>query len=174
MIRLHIAFSIACLLLSTACNGEVPPGAAGAPAIATAPECAMRGDAPSPYVNRGLERVPLEIETGERVHRFTVEVAASEQQQALGLMCREQLGPDEGMIFPFPTARPASFWMRNTLIPLDIIFIRADGTIAGIARGEPLSLANVTSGGEPVSAVLEIPAGRAAALGIGPGARVTW
>ena len=77
------------------------------------------------------------------------------------------------MIFPFPQPRMASFWMRNTLIPLDMIFIRADGTIARIAaKTVPHSLEPVSSG-EPVAAVLEIAGGRAAELGIGEGDRVS-
>ena len=89
-------------------------------------------------------------------------------------MNRSSLAPDRGMIFPFPAPKVASFWMKNTLIPLDIIFVRTDGTIANIAENTvPLDLNPVTSV-EPVGAVLEIPGGRAAELGIGPGAKVEW
>ena len=78
------------------------------------------------------------------------------------------------MIFPFDPPREASFWMRNTMIPLDMIFIRTDGTIANIAREtEPYSLDGQPSEG-PVAAVLEIAGGRAAELGIEPGDRVSW
>lgn len=123
----------------------------------------------------GLEQIPLTIQTASRAHRFIVEVARTPEQQARGLMHRQSLAPDRGMLFPYDPARPASFWMKNTLIPLDIIFIRPDGTIANIAaQTVPLSLEPVTSVGEPVSAVLEIPGGRAADLGIEPGDRVSW
>ena len=89
-------------------------------------------------------------------------------------MHRESLAPNRGMIFPYDPPQPASFWMKNTLIPLDIIFIRADGSIARIAANTvPLSLELVPAG-EPVSAVLEIPGGRAAELGIKPGDTVDW
>jgi len=89
-------------------------------------------------------------------------------------MYRTALAPDAGMIFPFDPPRPASFWMRNTYIPLDMLFIRADGTIAVIAANTtPLSLAPVESG-EPVAAVLEIAGGQSAALGIHEGDRVSW
>ena len=89
-------------------------------------------------------------------------------------MYRESLAPDRGMIFPHDQPRPASFWMKNTLIPLDIIFVRADGTIARIAaNATPLSLTPIPSF-EPVSAVLEIAGGRAAELGIEAGDRVEW
>jgi uncharacterized protein len=135
-----------------------------APAAAEAPRTA-----PS-----GLDLVPLEIRSRNATHHFTVEVARSPDQQSQGLMYRNALGSDEGMIFPFQFPRPASFWMRNTLIPLDMIFIRADGTIARVAANTtPLSEDSVTSG-EPVAAVLEIKGGRSAELGIAEGDRVTW
>jgi uncharacterized membrane protein (UPF0127 family) len=140
--------------------------------IANVPEPAR---APARTAPSGLERVPLEIHSGEQVHAFTVEVARTPDQQARGLMFRETLGPDEGMIFPFQPPRPASFWMRNTLIPLDMLFVRADGTIARIAANTvPMSDESVTSGGEPVAAVLELRGGRAAELGISEGDRVSW
>lgn len=117
--------------------------------------------------------MPLTISSGGATHQFTVEVARTEEEQAYGLMNRNELAPDRGMIFPFAQVRQASFWMKDTLIPLDIIFIRADGTIANIENAVPLSLEPVTSMG-PVAAVLEIPGGRSAALGIKPGHKVTW
>ncbi|MDQ3143562.1 MAG: DUF192 domain-containing protein [Pseudomonadota bacterium] len=123
----------------------------------------------------GLEQVPLTITTGNgKMHRFTVEVARTPEQQAQGLMNRQSLAPDRGMIFPYDEPVMTSFWMKNTLIPLDMIFIRADGTIARIeANTVPLSLESAASG-EPVGAVLELAGGRSAELGIGPGARVEW
>ena len=123
----------------------------------------------------GLEQVPLTITTtAGKKHRFTVEVARTEAQQAQGLMNRESLAPDRGMIFPYDPPVMASFWMKNTLIPLDMIFIRADGTIARIAAmTRPYSLDPVESG-EPVAAVLEMAGGRAGELGLGPGDRVRW
>jgi uncharacterized membrane protein (UPF0127 family) len=122
----------------------------------------------------GLPLVPLEIRSGTKVHRFTVEVAATQDEQAYGLMNRTALGPNEGMIFPMNPPRPASFWMKNTLIPLDMLFVRRDGSIARIAAmTTPHSLEPVAVG-EPVAAVLEIAGGRAAQLGIGTDARVSW
>ncbi len=111
---------------------------------------------------------------GGRVHRFTVEVARTDEQQQQGLMNRQSLAPDRGMLFPYAAPREASFWMKNTLIPLDMIFIRADGTIARIEENTvPLSLEPVASL-EPVGAVLELAGGRSAELGIKPGDKVTW
>ena len=123
----------------------------------------------------GLEQVPLTVTTTSgKTHRFTVEIARTEAEQAQGLMNRETLAADRGMVFPYDPPRPASFWMKNTLIPLDIIFIRADGTVARIeANTVPLSLDPVVSG-EPVGTVLELAGGRAAELGITPGAKVAW
>ena len=122
----------------------------------------------------GLDQVPLTIASNGRTHRFTVEVARTSEEQAMGLMYRTALAPDRGMIFPFDPPRPASFWMRNTLIPLDMIFVRADGSIANIAANTvPYSEEPVPSDG-PVAAVLEIAGGRAAELGIKPGDKVKW
>ncbi len=123
--------------------------------------------------NRG-ELVSLEIRSAERSHRFRVELAETPAQQTRGLMHRTSLPRNGGMLFPFPFPRVATFWMKNTLIPLDLIFIRADGRIAGIAaNARPHSL-EIISSGEPVAAVLEIAGGRAARLGIRPGDNVSW
>jgi uncharacterized membrane protein (UPF0127 family) len=122
----------------------------------------------------GLEQVPLTITSAGREHRFTVEVARTAEEQAMGLMYRNTLAPDRGMIFPFDPPREASFWMRNTLIPLDMIFVRADGTIANIeANTVPYSEEPMRSAGR-VAAVLEIAGGRSAELGIKPGDAVNW
>jgi uncharacterized membrane protein (UPF0127 family) len=117
--------------------------------------------------------VPLTIRSASGEHRFVAEVAATPEQQERGLMFRRELGPDRGMIFPYDPPQVVGFWMKNTLIPLDMVFIRADGTIARIATATPLSLDTVGSG-EPVVAVLEIRGGRAAELGIRAGDRVDW
>ncbi len=119
--------------------------------------------------------MPLTITRADGAkHRFTVEVARSPEQQSQGLMNRQSLAPDRGMIFPYDPPVAASFWMKNTLIPLDMIFVRADGTIARIEENTaPLSLDPI-SAGEPVAAVLELAGGRSAALGIVAGARVDW
>lgn len=114
------------------------------------------------------------IDIGSARHRFNVEVARTPDQQAQGLMNRTSLPADGGMLFPFATPKFASFWMKNTFIPLDMIFIRADGGIDRIAENTiPESLEPVVSGGE-VAAVLELAGGTAARLGIDESARVRW
>ncbi|URD60639.1 DUF192 domain-containing protein [Sphingomonas sp. KRR8] len=127
------------------------------------------GKAPS-----GLEQKILTIRTASgQLHKFTVEVARSEEEQQQGLMNRQSLAPDRGMIFPYETPQPVSYWMKNTFIPLDMLFVRADGTIAKIDTAVPLNLEPVPSL-EPVTLVVEIPGGRAAELGIKVGDRVSW
>jgi len=152
---------IAALLLAllAACRTEPASNASQPAAPRTAPS--------------GLDLVQLTVASGARSHVFTVEMARTAAQQERGLMFRRALGPDEGMLFPYDPPRPASFWMRNTLIPLDLIFIRPDGTIARIATGIPRSEAQIAVD-EPVTAVLEIPGGRAAELGIAAGDRISW
>ena len=122
----------------------------------------------------GLDQIPLTIRSGARTHRFIVEVVRTPEEQATGMMHRQSLAPDRGMLFPYDPPHNASFWMKNTLIPLDMLFIRADGSIARIeANAVPLSLEQVVAG-EPVAAVLELAGGRAAELGIAPGDKVEW
>ncbi len=122
----------------------------------------------------GLDIVSLSIASGGRSHRFRVEVAHTPEQQSRGMMYRDRLAPDRGMIFDFAEPRPASFWMKNTPNSLDLIFIASDGRIESIAADAvPFSLDHLTSIGT-VAAVLEIAGGRAAELGLAPGDRVSW
>jgi uncharacterized membrane protein (UPF0127 family) len=117
--------------------------------------------------------VPLTIRSASGVHRFTVQIAATPEQQEHGLMFTRSLAPDQGMIFPYDPPQNVAFWMKNTLIPLDMIFIRADGTIARIVTAKALDETPIPAG-EPVAAVLEIRGGRAAELGIRVGDKVEW
>ncbi len=116
---------------------------------------------------------PLTIVTaGGQRHAFQVEVARNDQDRAQGLMYRRSMAPDRGMLFDFAKVEPVSMWMQNTYLSLDMLFIRADGTIARIAANtEPLSTRTIASG-EPVLAVLELNAGTASRLGIKAGDRV--
>lgn len=123
----------------------------------------------------GQSGLPIEnitIDTKSGPHGFTVEVAADDESREKGLMYRTAMAPDAGMLFDFHTAQLVSFWMENTVLPLDMLFVRADGTIARIkANATPYSRENIPSG-EPVQLVIELNGGRAAALGITEGARV--
>ena len=111
----------------------------------------------------------IHSKTGD--HPFVLEMAGTPEQQERGLMFRRSLAPNEGMVFPYSPPQPVAFWMRNTLIPLDMIFVRQDGTIARIATAKPLDETPVPAG-EPVSMVIEIRGGRAAELGIAEGDKV--
>ncbi|MBR9970972.1 DUF192 domain-containing protein [Magnetospirillum sulfuroxidans] len=105
-------------------------------------------------------------------HGFTVEVATSADQLAQGLMYRTKMAADAGMLFDFGAPRAISMWMKNTLIPLDMVFITADGVIAGIAeRTVPHSTATIASPG-PIKAVLELNGGTASRLKLKAGDRV--
>ena len=142
-------------------TGGASTGPAGAAAKTVHPES-------------GLTVIPLTVTSANGDHRFKVEVAASMMEQARGLMFRTRLGPDEGMIFPMDPPRGASFWMKNTVISLDLIFIAPDGRISNIAANAvPYDLTSLESTGL-VKGVLEIPGGRAKALGIAPGDKVEW
>ena len=126
-----------------------------------------------PRAQTGLREVPLTIRSKNGVHRFTVEVAATEQQQETGMMFRTSVAGDRGMSFPYDPPQEVAFWMKNTLIPLDIVYIRADGTIARIVHAQAMDLTPLPSG-EPIAVVLEIGGGRAAELGIKEGDKVSW
>jgi uncharacterized membrane protein (UPF0127 family) len=115
---------------------------------------------------------PLEIVTKHGVQVFSVEVAATEQEKETGLMYRKELADGKGMLFDFSPEQEVSMWMKNTYIPLDMIFIRADGRILRIAENtEPLSTRIIPSRGL-AKGVLEVIAGTAKKYGIEPGDRV--
>lgn len=151
------------LTVLTACQGGTAP----------TPGTSQAAEAVHPV--SGLAVVPLTIVDREgRSHAFRVELAQSRFEQARGLMQRTVLGPDEGMLFPFDPPREASFWMRNTLIPLDLVFIGPDGRILNIAANAvPYDETPLMSEGT-AKAVLELNGGRAAQLGIVPGDKVEW
>ena len=114
----------------------------------------------------------LEIASKSGVHTFAVELANTDETRARGLMHRKELPEGRGMLFDFRRDQEVTMWMQNTLIPLDMIFIRADGRIARIAENtEPLSTRLISSGGA-VRAVLEVIGGTARKVGIAPGDRV--
>lgn len=157
MIALGIAAGLA------ACSPQ--PSAEATPAAETAPDVHPVSD---------LTVIPLTVTSGETVHSFRVELADSAEAQAQGLMFRTELGDDEGMIFPSDPPDVRSFWMKNTPLPLDIIFIGTDGRILNIyPMTTPYSLDSLYSAGL-TSGVLELRGGRAEELGIKKGDLVEW
>lgn len=122
--------------------------------------------------NGKLPVITVVIDAEHGPAKFQAEVAADPASQEKGLMFRKSMAPDAGMLFDFHTPDFQTFWMKNTIVPLDMIFIRADGTISSIApNAVPYSETPIPSY-EPVRAVLEINGGRAAQLGILPGDHV--
>ena len=122
--------------------------------------------------SQAADRNILEIASKTGVHVFSVEIADNDAERAKGLMFRKELPEGQGMLFDFHTDQEVAFWMENTFIPLDMIFIRGNGTILRIAENTtPMSTKQVPSGG-PVRAVLEVIAGTARKMGIAPGDRV--
>jgi uncharacterized membrane protein (UPF0127 family) len=120
---------------------------------------------------QAIEALTILSQGGQR-QSFQVEVARNDADRAQGLMFRRSMPPERGMLFDFGRVQPVSMWMQNTYLPLDMLFIRPDGTIARIAANtEPLSTRTIASG-EPVLAVLELNAGTASRLGIKVGDRV--
>lgn len=120
---------------------------------------------------QAFETLSITMPGGQR-QTFKVEVARNDADRAQGLMFRRSMPADQGMLFDFGRVEPVAMWMQNTYLPLDMLFIRADGTIARIAANtEPLSTRTISSG-EPVLSVLELNAGTAARLGIKAGDRV--
>jgi uncharacterized membrane protein (UPF0127 family) len=121
-----------------------------------------------------LAMVPLTLVTATGKHRYKVEVAATPDQQEAGLMFRRKMAAGHGMIFPFDPARSASFWMENTILPLDLIFIAPDRRVLRVAaNAKPYSRDFIDSGGV-VTAVLELNAGEAARIGLRPGDKVDY
>jgi len=119
-------------------------------------------------------RATLEIKSGNARHQFNIWLAQTPEQQMQGLMYVSDLPTDEGMLFVQSKPREMGMWMKNTFIPLDMLFIDAKGRVMKIAaNAEPHSLATISSGG-PVSAVLELKGGEAARRGIRVGDRVSW
>ncbi len=161
--RLAWSAAAACALSLAACTTQV------------AREPARDAEtAPERHPVSGLAVIPLTVSGDGQRHVFRVEVADTGESQARGLMFRTELGPDEGMIFPYEGTTAQSFWMKNTPLPLDIAFIGLDHRISNIAAmATPYSLEPIYSVG-PVLGVLELRGGRTAELGIEPGDVVEW
>ena len=125
-----------------------------------------------PALALASERSPLDIFTESGTHRFDVELALTGEQRSVGLMHRESMDETAGMLFRFDRPQRAMMWMKNTLLPLDMIFICADGTVADLHRNaQPHSEAIIQSS-EPILFVLELNAGVADKIELTPGNRI--
>ncbi|MEN3976656.1 DUF192 domain-containing protein [Emcibacter sp. SYSU 3D8] len=135
---------------------------------------AFQPDPPEMGTAQTLPLAPLTVETRKGRVALQVQVADTDTTRQTGLMYRTSMPEREGMLFIFPHVHPVAFWMKNTILPLDIIFVDAAGRIMNIAAGTtPFSLRPITSDG-PTKAVLELNAGASARLGIGVGDRVVF
>lgn len=159
----RFAWCLAVLLTAAGCSPQA--GTAQSPAAVAA--------AADRHPESGLAIIPLTVKSAGATHTFRVENAVSPEERSMGLQFRKALGPFEGMLFSYdhPLANYC-FHMRNVPIPLDIVFIGADGRITSIDEREPLS--DICRADHTASAVLEIYGGRARELGIAPGDRVEW
>ncbi len=132
------------------------------------------GAQPAAAQLQSFRKAPLTIISANGPHRFTVELAETPAQMEQGLMFRRSLAPDAGMLFVYPAPTVAMMWMKNTLIPLDMLFVDKTGRIVNIAeRTVPESL-DVIAAAAPVRAVIELNGGTAARLGIKPGDEVRY
>jgi uncharacterized membrane protein (UPF0127 family) len=140
--------------------------------FALAPAAALAQSEPTgPQAELPKQQLVIVTKDGQR-HPFNVEVAATPVQQETGLMFRKNVPPDGGMLFDWGTPRQSEMWMKNTLVPLDMVFINADGTIDSIAENTvPRSLRVIASRG-PVLATVELAGGTTARLGITVGDKV--
>ncbi|HEX2841086.1 DUF192 domain-containing protein [Hyphomicrobium sp.] len=140
--------------------------------VTAVPWIGQRALAAQPATAPAAQEERLELVTASGVHALDVEIASTPEKQALGLMYRTSLPDTKGMLFPHQKPAELSMWMRNTYIPLDMVFITADGTVHRIeARTEPFSERIISSNG-PVAAVLEIAGGAAERMGLKPGDKV--
>lgn len=114
----------------------------------------------------------VEVETDAGRHRFRVEMATTADQRARGLMNRKSLAADAGMLFDFGRSRSISMWMKDTLIPLDMLFADRRGRIVHVHRDATPGSTDLITAGQPVRAVLELPGGTAGRLGIAAGHRL--
>ncbi len=157
--RMRFSRSLAflfCLALPVLCANALT-GAARAQSAAQAPAATTE---------------PLEIITASGAHDFAIEVMRTDEERARGLMFRRFMPADRGMLFDFKTEQPVLMWMKNTYIPLDMIFIARNGIVTHVAaNAEPMSERTISSG-PPAYAVLEVNAGVAAKIGLKPGDKV--
>jgi uncharacterized membrane protein (UPF0127 family) len=123
--------------------------------------------------NVGLAQRSATLRTDKGSFKYVLDVARTSDEQACGLMFRAAMPGDHGMLFPLQQARETAFWMENTPLPLDLVFVGSGGKVLRVARGEPFSRALIESGGI-ASAVVELNAGEAARIGLKAGDRVIY
>jgi len=126
----------------------------------------------NPAKAQSLPQTPLVIESDGSDHQFVIELADTPEEHAIGLMHRNYLAPDRGMLFDYKRPHKPRFWMRNTFISLDMLFVRGDGEIAYIAENTVPHSERTVGPRQSVQAVLEVPAGTVARLGIEVGDKV--
>jgi uncharacterized membrane protein (UPF0127 family) len=126
----------------------------------------------NPKNAQALPESPLAISSGATTHRFTVELADDDTERGIGLMHRGQMAADHGMLFDFETARRVGFWMRNTFIPLDMLFLKSDGEVVSIAENVQPHTETPVGPDRPVRAVLELNAGMVKKLGLKVGDKI--
>jgi len=134
--------------------------------------CALVLVSPAVSLAANLPHDVLLVETASSQYRFDVEIADDAAERAEGLMYRKTLAENAGMLFLYPQPQPVQFWMKNTVLSLDIVFVRADGTIARIAADTTPMSEDLIPSGEPVRAVLEVKAGTMRELGVKVGDRL--
>lgn len=154
-LALCLALAVACNDRSSGGNGAGANGARGSAGSGGAPQS-------------GLPTVTMPI--GSRT--FTLEIADTDRTQEIGLMHRDSMPSDHGMIFVFPSERPLNFWMKHTRIPLDILYVDAGGTVVSIHQMQPFDLKGSVSRG-PAKYAIELNQGAAQAAGVKAGDRLT-
>ncbi|MBN9081566.1 MAG: hypothetical protein BGP04_11515 [Rhizobiales bacterium 62-17] len=152
------------------CRGALLAGVIGLSALATPLSTPAFAQAAAVQEEANLE--PLTITTATGAHKFSVEVMRTDEQRARGLMFRRYMPADRGMLFDFKSEQPVMMWMKNTYLPLDMVFISRNGTVINVAENtEPLSERTIPSA-RPAFAVLELNAGAARKIGLKPGDKI--
>ena len=171
--RLLMAVAVLLAVVAACTSPPSPPSPPSAPSppSPSTPSAAARGDVP-PRLALASGAVVIETPVGER--RFKVELAVKDAERQRGLMYREHLADDDGMLFLFERQQPLAFWMKNTWIPLDMLFITEDLTVLGIVEGaEPLTTSSRRVPGES-RFVLELRGGLSSELGLKSGQKVRF
>lgn len=125
-----------------------------------------------PALAQGCDEAQVDLRGDFGTARFSVDIADDDAERAQGLMFVENLPSGQGMLFVYESPRPASFWMKNTLIPLDMIFVGADGVVRNVHENAVPGDLTPIPGGDDILAVLEIRGGLSGAIGIEPGAEM--